>query len=101
MGGIIFIGSTVLASLLTIRMDNSYALGAILTLVLFSLIGFYDDFAKIKKSQNLAGFKARTKLALQILSAFTVSAFLCLFADFNTDLYVPFFKNPACRSFYG
>ena len=94
MGGIVFIGATLFASLLTIRLDNYYALGAILTLVLFSLIGFYDDFAKIKKSENLAGFKARTKLALQIVSAFAVAAFLCLFADFNTDLYVPFLKNP-------
>jgi len=94
MGGIVFIGATLLASLLTIRLDNYYAQGAILTLVLFSLIGFYDDFAKIKKSENLAGFKARTKLALQIISAFAVAAFLCFFADFNTDLYVPFLKNP-------
>ena len=94
MGGIIFIGSTILASLLTMRWDNAYAQAGVLTLFLFSLIGFYDDFAKIKKSENLAGFKARTKLALQILSAIIVACFLCLFADFNTDLYVPFLKNP-------
>jgi phospho-N-acetylmuramoyl-pentapeptide-transferase len=94
MGGIVFIGATILASLFTIRWDNPYAQAGILTLVLFSLIGFYDDIAKIKKSQNLAGFKARTKLALQILSAIAVACFLCLYADFNTDLYVPFLKNP-------
>ncbi len=94
MGGIVFIGSTIAASLLTIKFSNMYALGAILTLVLFSLIGFQDDFAKIKKNENLAGLKARTKLALQILSAFGVATFLCFFADFNTDLYVPFIKSP-------
>lgn len=94
MGGIVFIGSTLFASLLTIRFDNAYAIGGIITLLLFSLIGFYDDYAKIKKSENLAGFKARTKLLLQILSAFVVAVFLCIFADFNTDLYVPFLKNP-------
>ena len=94
MGGIIFIGATVIASLFTIRWDNSYAQAGLLTLVLFALIGFYDDFAKIKKSENLAGFKARTKLALQIISAIVVACFLCLFADFNTELYLPFLKNP-------
>jgi len=94
MGGIVFIGATILASLLTIRLDNAYALGAILTLILFAFIGFYDDFAKIKKHENLAGFKARTKLSLQILSAVVVSAFLCFYADFNTDLYIPFLKTP-------
>jgi phospho-N-acetylmuramoyl-pentapeptide-transferase len=94
MGGIVFISSTIVASLLTIKFSNMYAIGALLTLVLFSLIGFQDDFAKIKKNENLAGLKARTKLALQIFSALGVAAFLCFFADFNTDLYVPFIKSP-------
>jgi len=94
MGGIVFISATILASLLTIKFSNPYAIGALLTLVLFSLIGFQDDYAKIKKNENLAGLKARTKLLLQILSALAVSAYLCLYADFNTDLYVPFMKSP-------
>ena len=94
MGGIVFIGATIASSLLTIKFSNTYALGAILTLVLFALIGFQDDFAKIKKNENLAGLKAKTKLMLQIFSALIIAGFLCFFADFNTDLYVPFIKNP-------
>lgn len=94
MGGIVFIGATILASLLTIKFTNVYAVGAIMTLVFFALIGFQDDFAKIKKNENLAGLKARTKLALQILAALIISFYLCVFADFNTDLYVPFIKSP-------
>lgn len=94
MGGVVFIGSTLFASLLTINFSNLYALGAILTLSLFVLIGFQDDIAKIKKNENLAGLKARTKMVLQILSALIVAAFLCLFVEFNTDLYVPFLKTP-------
>ncbi|QOP41801.1 phospho-N-acetylmuramoyl-pentapeptide-transferase [Sulfurimonas marina] len=94
MGGIVFIGATVFASLLTINFENLFALGAILTLLLFSLIGFQDDFAKIKKSENLAGLKARTKLVLQITSALIIAAYLCFFAGFNTDFYVPFVKSP-------
>jgi len=94
MGGIVFIGSTILASLLTIKLTNMYAIGSILTLVLFSLIGFQDDIAKIKKNANLAGLKAKTKLIFQIISALIITSFLCISADFNTDLYVPFFKSP-------
>jgi phospho-N-acetylmuramoyl-pentapeptide-transferase len=94
MGGIVFITATVLASLLTIKFSNAFAIGGILTLLLFALIGFQDDFAKIKKNENLAGFKARTKLLLQVLSALLISGYLCIFADFNTDLYVPFLKTP-------
>jgi len=94
MGGIIFVLSTILASILTIDFSNMYAIGALVTLILFSLIGFQDDFAKIKKNENLAGLKARTKLFLQIVSALIVAAFLCIFVGFNTELYVPFIKNP-------
>ena len=94
MGGIVFIAATIIASLFTLKLTNAYAIGGLLTLALFSLIGFQDDFAKIKKSENLAGLKARTKLFLQISSALLIALFLCFFADFNTDLYVPFLKTP-------
>ncbi len=93
MGGIVFISATILASLFTIDLTNFYAIGAILTLVLFSLIGFQDDYAKIKKNKNLAGLKARTKLLLQIIASLSVAAFLCVYANFNTELYLPFMKT--------
>ena len=93
MGGVVFISATIIASLLTIKFSNFYAWGAIATLLLFMLIGFQDDFAKIKKNENLAGLKARTKLAFQIGSALLIALSLYLFG-FNTDLYVPFVKSP-------
>ncbi len=94
MGGIVFITSTIAASLLTIKFSNLYAIGGILTLILFTLIGFQDDYAKIRKNANLAGLKARTKFLLQVVSALLISFFLCFIADFNTDFYLPFFKHP-------
>jgi len=94
MGGIVFIGATILASLLTMKFSNMYAVGGILTLFLFALIGFQDDYAKIKQNENLAGLKARTKLLLQLLASLVVTFYLFFFAEFNTDLYVPFFKTP-------
>ena len=97
MGGIVFIGATIIASLISIKFSNVYAVGGILTLVLFALIGFQDDFAKIKKNENLAGLKARTKLILQILAALIVALYLFVYAGFNTDLYLPFVKNSVCN----
>ena len=94
MGGMVFIGATIIASLFTINLTNSYAIGALMTLFLFVSIGFWDDFAKIKKNENLAGFKPKTKLFLQIISALIIACFLCYTADFNTDLYLPFLKKP-------
>ncbi|MCK9454024.1 phospho-N-acetylmuramoyl-pentapeptide-transferase [Sulfurimonas sp.] len=94
MGGIVFIFATIVASLITIKFSNIYAVGGVMTLVMFALIGFKDDYAKIKKNENLAGLKARTKLFLQILSALFISVFLYVFSDFSTNLYLPFIKNP-------
>jgi phospho-N-acetylmuramoyl-pentapeptide-transferase len=94
MGGVVFVSATIIASLLTVKLDNTYVIGALITLVLFSLIGFQDDFAKIKKNENLAGLKARTKLLFQVISALFIASFLYFVSDFNTDLYVPFIKNP-------
>jgi len=94
MGGVVFIGATILASLLTIKFSNLYAIGAVMTLLFFALIGFQDDYAKIKKNENLAGLRARTKLLLQVISALIIACYLCIFADFNTDLYLPFIKTP-------
>jgi len=94
MGGIVFISATILASLFTIKFSNLYAIGAILTLILFTIIGFQDDYAKIKKNENLAGLKARTKLLLQILFAAVIVLYLIMYTNFNTDLYVPFLKTP-------
>lgn len=94
MGGVVFVSATVIATLLSAKLSNLYVIGAILTIVLFSMIGFQDDYAKIRKNENLAGLKARTKLFLQIASGAIITIFLCKFANCNTDFYVPFFKNP-------
>ncbi len=94
MGGVVFVLSAIIASLFTIRYTNMYAWGAILVLVLFMLIGLKDDYAKVRKNENLAGLKARTKLFLQLASATLVACYLCFFTDFNTELYVPFLKTP-------
>ena len=93
MGGIVFIAATIIASLLTIKFSSYFALGAIGVLILFALIGFQDDYAKIRKNENLAGLKAHTKLALQIGAALLIALFLYTFVDFSTQLYVPFMKS--------
>jgi phospho-N-acetylmuramoyl-pentapeptide-transferase len=94
MGGIVFIFATLLASFLTIKFSNLYAIGGLLTITLFAFIGFQDDYAKIKKNENLAGLKAKTKLLLQLVFALIIALYLCVFSEFNTDLYIPFMKTP-------
>lgn len=94
MGGIIFLGATLIATVLTAKLNSYFVIGGILTLVLFGLIGLQDDLSKVLKNENLAGLSARVKLLLQTLAAAIVGAYLCFYAEFNTDLYLPFLKNP-------
>jgi len=94
MGGVVFVIATIVASLLSIKLFDLYALGGLITLLLFALIGFQDDWSKIRENANLAGLSARMKLILQFVAAGAIGFFLCYFSDMNTDLYVPFNKTP-------
>jgi phospho-N-acetylmuramoyl-pentapeptide-transferase len=93
MGGIVFIFSTIIATVLTAKLNNFYIVGGLLTLALFSLIGIQDDYKKISKEKNSAGLSARMKLFLQFLSAGIVVSIL-YYLGHTSDLYTPFYKYP-------
>ncbi|MCL4430920.1 MAG: phospho-N-acetylmuramoyl-pentapeptide-transferase [Epsilonproteobacteria bacterium] len=92
MGGIVFIFSTIIASLLTVNISNPYVIGGLLTLVFYSYIGFTDDWGKIRGGHNLAGLSARWKMFLQIFFGLGIGIFLILVAKLETGFYVPFVK---------
>ncbi len=58
--------------------------------LLFGLIGFLDDYEKVKKKQNL-GLTAPQKLILQIAAAVVLVLLLRLEGHLSSNLYVPFF----------
>ncbi len=93
MGGLVFIASTLVASILTIKFNNFYALGAIMTIVLFAMIGIKDDLSKIRGGNNEDGLTSKTKLLLQILVSLLIGAYLYI-GGFLTELYIPFYKYP-------
>ena len=72
MGGVVFIFSTIIATLLTAKLNNFYVIGGLLTLALYSLIGMQDDYSKISKEKNSAGLSAKAKLLLQFVCALMV-----------------------------
>jgi len=94
MGGVIFIFTTLIATLLTAKLNNIYVIGGIATLFLFSYIGYKDDSSKIFYSKNDSGLTPKTKLLLQLIFSFAITLFLYFYALHDTSLYVPFFKNP-------
>jgi len=94
MGGVVFLGAALLATVLTAKLNSYFVVGGLLTLSLFGLIGLQDDLSKVMKNENLAGLSARAKLLLQVLSAGIVTTYLYFYAGFDTELYLPFLKNP-------
>jgi len=94
MGGAVFITATVLASLFTVDITNSYALGGLGALIGFALIGLKDDLGKILSGDNLEGLTAKGKFLLQIAVSLAIALFLVYVAHFSTELYVPFIKTP-------
>lgn len=93
MGGVVFIFSTIIATLLTVKLNNFYVVGGLLTLALFSLIGIKDDYAKISNNKNDAGLSARMKLIFQVFSA-AIVVLILFFYNHTTELYTPFYKLP-------
>jgi len=92
MGGIVFIGATLIASFLTVKLNNNYVIAGLLTLSLFSLIGIKDDLSKILKRKNSAGLTPKVKLIFQILASLIIGFYLYLFGA-NHELYTPFYKH--------
>ena len=93
MGGVVFISSTIIATLLTARLSNVYVIAGLFCLALFSLIGMQDDYSKILKEKNSAGLSAKAKLILQFICA-SVVAFIIYKYGHSTELYTPFYKIP-------
>lgn len=93
MGGIVFLFSTLIAVLFTIKFVNFYAFGGVLALITFAMIGIKDDLSKITNKSNEAGLSSRSKMFMQIIASLIIGSYLYL-GDFSTELYVPFNKYP-------
>lgn len=94
MGGILILFSVCLGTLLWVDLTNRYVWLILGITLWFGLIGFIDDYRKIKK-KNSKGLSARSKMLLQCVGALGVSWFLYQSPGFDGHLSVPFFKDVA------
>jgi len=95
MGGVLIIGSTLIPTLLWGNLTNTYVLIAMFAMFFFGLIGFWDDYLKIKKKRSL-GLVVRNKLVLQFILAAVVGLLLVLLGlegKFDLHLAFPFLKT--------
>ena len=67
------------------------ALFVVIFAMVYGLIGFIDDFAKIRKKEN-TGLTAGWKFLLQLAAAIAFLALLRYFGYLSPNLYIPFFQ---------
>lgn len=95
MGGIMFIAGIFIAILVTGWQDFSQgrfgALFVFLFALVFGVIGFLDDFMKVKYHKN-EGLTASQKFLLQLAAAIVFTVLLRYTGYLTPDLYIPFFN---------
>lgn len=89
MGGLIFLLSTLLGYLLFWRENNILATITMLSFLFFGILGFLDDFIKIKFKQN-EGLKPYQKIIGQFGIALIISLFVYFSNLVGSECYIPF-----------
>ncbi len=101
MGGLLIIFSLTVSTLLWGDLHNIYLWLVLFVFLGFGLVGFVDDFIKIRNKQN-RGISPLTKVLGQLIVAAIAVITLVMQDGFTTTLAVPFFKdlNPDLGWFY-
>lgn len=95
MGGMLIVLALNFTTILWAQL-NPLVLLALLSVVVLSGLGFYDDYAKILK-QSGAGAKGPVKLWVQTGLALFIGIYLWMLPETSkliTEVMVPFYKNP-------
>ncbi len=95
MGGVLINLCIIVPTLLWADLSNPFIWLALGVTVAFAGIGFYDDYQKMRKRNNL-GLTARTKFMLQILVSFVFGMILVAMTAgglYSTAIVFPFFKR--------
>ncbi len=102
LGGVVFFGCTILSTLLWTQPGDRLVLLVLLFVLLLGLLGFADDFKKLRTKK---GISARAKFRAQVALSLAAGAYLYLFplevesaaaaADGGTSLFLTVFGGPA------
>ncbi|WP_320170918.1 phospho-N-acetylmuramoyl-pentapeptide-transferase [Maridesulfovibrio sp.] len=92
MGGLLIGFGVIVSTLLWADLANVYVWLTMLVFAGFGVVGFVDDFTKIRRKQN-KGISPSAKLFGQLLVAGTAVGLLIMQPAYSTELAVPFFKN--------
>ncbi|PTQ11473.1 phospho-N-acetylmuramoyl-pentapeptide-transferase [Sphingomonas oleivorans] len=91
MGGLMILTAVTISLLLWMDISNRYTWACLLVTLGFGLIGFLDDYDKVKKRSH-KGVSGRTRLAMEFAIAGVAS--WIIISGSSTALYVPFYNGP-------
>ena len=91
MGGLMMLTSISISMLLWMDLRNLYVWACLLVMIGFGLVGFMDDYDKVKKRSH-KGVSGRIRLLFEFLIA--GAAVTLIVAQSGGNLYLPFFKGP-------
>jgi phospho-N-acetylmuramoyl-pentapeptide-transferase len=99
MGGLIIIIAFLGGYLLWCDLKSPFAWAGISSLLWFGAIGFIDDLQKIRGGGGASGLSQITKIVLQlsyavVFSWWLLSSYSPVPTDLQTQLFIPFFKDP-------
>ena len=94
MGGLMIILSVIVSTFLWADLNNNFVWISILTILSFGLIGFIDDYYKIK-SNSSNGVSSKKRIIIQIILGFIISYLIInnLDKQISNSMTFPFFKN--------
>ncbi|GGL60626.1 phospho-N-acetylmuramoyl-pentapeptide-transferase [Wenxinia marina] len=94
MGGLLIIAALTFSTLMWARLDNPYIWMVLFVTLAFALIGFADDYAKVRK-QSSAGVSGKVRLLIGFVVAGLAGAWAAHFhpADLTGQLAFPVFKE--------
>ena len=94
MGGLLILSSLIISTLLWADLGNRYIWVVLFVTVGFSVIGFFDDYLKIKRKSS-DGLSSKQKIFFQSFIALLAMTYLYFSAEIppETSFIVPFFKD--------
>jgi phospho-N-acetylmuramoyl-pentapeptide-transferase len=93
MGGLMILTSLTVSMLLWMDFSNRYLWGCMFITVGFGLIGFLDDYDKVRKRSH-KGVSARMRLVAEFIVAGIGCAIISWGGGVSTEVYIPFYNGP-------
>lgn len=92
MGGSLILAAILLPTIFWSDLTNLYVWIVIFTTLAFGILGFLDDYKKMKDKKGI-GIRARYKFPIQVILGLVISFLLFTTIDHDSRLIFPFFKK--------